>query len=108
SLTRLGRRAEAAGALDRLADGLDAGGRLVDATDAARRALELAESRTRRAILEALVSRLRGATPDDAAERVLDQAAAALAAAGSPTEGSFDRESGGDGSSSRPAGLGDL
>jgi tetratricopeptide (TPR) repeat protein len=73
--TRTGRRTDAAAALDRLADALDGAGRLAEATDAARRALELAESRDRRAQVEALVGRLR-ATPsnDEAGQRALDQA----------------------------------
>jgi tetratricopeptide (TPR) repeat protein len=72
---RTGRRIIAAATLDRLADALDAVGRLADATDSARRALELAESRDRRAQVEALVGRLR-ATPsnDEAGQRALDQA----------------------------------
>jgi tetratricopeptide (TPR) repeat protein len=81
ALVRLGRRAEAAAALDRLADGLDAAGRLADATDAARRALELAESRTRRTHLEALVSHLRASeSRDETADRALEKAAAVVAA----------------------------
>lgn len=62
-----GRRAEAAETLDRLADVLDREGRLLDACDVARRALELAESRSRRQGLEAMVERLRE-SGDPAAE----------------------------------------
>jgi tetratricopeptide (TPR) repeat protein len=77
---RAGQRAEAAAALDRLADSLDAAGRLADATDAARRALELAESRARRQQVEGLAGRLRAAsTGDEAAQRALDQALRLLA-----------------------------
>lgn len=87
ALARLGRRAEAAAALDRLADGLDAAGRLADATDAARRALELAESRTRRTHLEALVAQLReSASRDETADRALENAAAVVAARGPSTD----------------------
>lgn len=79
-LIRAGQRAEAAAALDRLADSLDAAGRLADATDSARRALELAESRARRQQVEGLVGRLRASSSgDEAAQRALDQALRLLA-----------------------------
>jgi tetratricopeptide (TPR) repeat protein len=60
-----GRRTDAADTLDRLAAVLDRDGRLLDACDVGRRALELAESRTRREGLEAMIERLRasGASP---------------------------------------------
>jgi tetratricopeptide (TPR) repeat protein len=54
-----GRAAEAATTLDRLAGALERAGRLADACDVARRALELAESRGRRRLVQALVARLR-------------------------------------------------
>jgi tetratricopeptide (TPR) repeat protein len=63
-----GRRAEAADTLDRLAAVLDRDGRLLDACDVARRALELAESRARRAGVEAMVARLRASGADPAAD----------------------------------------
>lgn len=66
-LAALGRRAEAAEMLDRLASILERDGRLADACDVARRALELAESRGRRRQVEGLVARLRTAAPEDAA-----------------------------------------
>ena len=66
-LAALGRRAEAAETLDRLASILERDGRLADACDVARSALELAESRGRRRQVEALVARLRTAAPEDAA-----------------------------------------
>jgi tetratricopeptide (TPR) repeat protein len=66
-LAALGRRAEAAETLDRLALILERDGRLADACDVARRALELAESRGRRRQVESLVARLRTAAPEDAA-----------------------------------------
>ncbi len=66
-LAALGRRAEAAEMLDRLASILERDGRLADACDVARSALELAESRGRRRQVEALVARLRTAAPEDAA-----------------------------------------
>ena len=66
-LASLGRRAEAAETLDRLALILERDGRLADACDVARRALELAESRGRRQHVESLVARLRTAAPEDAA-----------------------------------------
>ena len=58
SLVATGDRVRAAEALDRLATALDANGRPSDALDAARRALELAESRSRRAGVKAMVARL--------------------------------------------------
>ena len=66
-LAALGRRAEAAETLDRLASILERDGRLADACDVARSALELAESRGRRRQVEGLVARLRTAAPEDAA-----------------------------------------
>ena len=66
-LATLGRRAEAAETLDRLASILERDGRLADACDVARSALELAESRGRRRQVEGLVARLRTAAPEDAA-----------------------------------------
>lgn len=58
-----GDRVRAAEALDRLAAALDANGRPSDALDAARRALELAESRSRRAGVKAMVARLTQSGP---------------------------------------------
>jgi tetratricopeptide (TPR) repeat protein len=66
-LAALGRRAEAAETLDRLATILERDGRLADACDVVRQALELAESRGRRRHVESLVARLRTAAPGDAA-----------------------------------------
>jgi tetratricopeptide (TPR) repeat protein len=66
-LAALGRRADAAETLDRLAVILERDGRLADSCDVARRALELAESRGRRQHVESLVARLRTAAPEDAA-----------------------------------------
>jgi tetratricopeptide (TPR) repeat protein len=68
------RPAEAAAALDRLAEVLERGDRLADACDAARRALELAESRGRRRLVEALVTRLSTASEDPAAASALERA----------------------------------
>lgn len=73
ALAGLGRRADAADTLDRVAEVLDAAGRLPDAADAARRALELAESRARRRSVEAIAARLRESAGDEAAERALNQ-----------------------------------
>jgi Tetratricopeptide repeat len=56
-LAAAGRRAEAAGTLDRLAATLDGSGRVLDALDVATRALGLAESRSRRAGVRALIAR---------------------------------------------------
>jgi tetratricopeptide (TPR) repeat protein len=58
ALVATGDRARAAETLDRLAAALDASGRTSDALDIARRALELAESRSRRAGVKAMVARL--------------------------------------------------
>jgi len=80
-LTVLGRRADAAESLDRLAIALGEAGRLSEATDVARQALELAESRGRRRGLTGLVQRLReGGSGDSPAKAALDRATQLLAA----------------------------
>ena len=82
-LARLGRRAHAAADLDALAEIQDAAGRLDEACDSARRALELAESRSRRRLVEGLTRRLRESAPQDAvAAAALERAAAVLEARG--------------------------
>jgi tetratricopeptide (TPR) repeat protein len=63
ALVATGDRAGAADALDRLAAALDASGRPSEALDAARRALELAESRSRRAGVKAMVARITQSGP---------------------------------------------
>jgi tetratricopeptide (TPR) repeat protein len=63
ALVAKGDRVRAAETLDRLAAALDANGRPSDALDAARRALELAESRSRRAGVKAMVARLTQSGP---------------------------------------------
>ena len=74
-LAATGDRVAAAETLDRLATVLDDAGRLPEATDAARRALEFAESRSRRASVTALTTRLREtAHGDPAAAEALSQA----------------------------------
>ena len=73
-LAATGRRVEAANALDRLAEVQDGAGRLAEACDTARRALELAESRTRRRLVEQLAQRLREVPNDDAAAAALERA----------------------------------
>lgn len=73
ALAGLGRRVDAADALDRLSEVLVDAGRLPEAADAARRALELAESRDRRRSIEQLATRLRESAGDEAAERALSQ-----------------------------------
>jgi tetratricopeptide (TPR) repeat protein len=75
-LVATGDRARAAEALDRLAAALDADGRPSDALDAARRALELAESRSRRAGVKAMVARLTqsGAPGDPGVSETLSRA----------------------------------
>jgi tetratricopeptide (TPR) repeat protein len=79
-LVAQGRRAEAAGAYDRLAGVLDRAGRLADACDVARRALELAESRGRRRMVQGLVDRLRANAQDDAVAETLARALSVLEA----------------------------
>lgn len=75
-----GRPAEAAASLDRLAGVLDRAGRVASACDVARRALELAESRGRRRLVQALVTRLRGSTGDPTADQALERALSILEA----------------------------
>ena len=58
SLVATGDRVRAAETLDRLAAALDANGRTPEALDVARRALELAESRSRRDGVKAMVARV--------------------------------------------------
>ncbi len=77
-LAAIGRRAEAAEMLDRLAEHLEHEGRLADACDVARRSLELAESRGRRRQVESLVARLREATGDASAAEALERALGVL------------------------------
>jgi tetratricopeptide (TPR) repeat protein len=78
-LLTLGRPAEAADTLDRLAAVLDAAGRLPEATDVTRRGLELAESRGRRRGLQVLAGRLAAdATGDQAVAEALGRASSAL------------------------------
>jgi len=67
ALAALGRRADAATDLDRLAAIQDAAARSVEALGTACRALELAESRARRATVAALVDRARAAGAPEAA-----------------------------------------
>jgi len=76
ALVATGDRARAAETLDRLAAALDANGRPSDALDTARRALELAESRSRRAGVKALVARLTqsGAAGDPSVSETLSRA----------------------------------
>jgi tetratricopeptide (TPR) repeat protein len=74
ALVGLGRRIEAADALDRLAETQELAGRPAEACDTARRALELAESRTRRQLVERLARRLRGSPADEAATAALERA----------------------------------
>ena len=77
-LVATGDRIAAAETLDRLAIVLDTAGRLPDAADAARRALELAESRSRRATVRTLITRLRESSPDPEAIEALTRASAVL------------------------------
>jgi tetratricopeptide (TPR) repeat protein len=73
ALVRAGRPAEAAGALDLLAEIQAVSGRLPEACDTARRALELAESRARRRHLADLTELVRD-DPGGAAEAALARA----------------------------------
>lgn len=73
-----GRPAEAATSLDHLAGVLDRAGRTADACDVARRALELAESRGRRRLVQALVARLREAGSDPTVDEALARALSVL------------------------------
>ena len=73
-----GRRAEAATALDRLAGVLDRADRVADAGDVARRALELAESRGRRRLVEALVTKLQASGTDPSVADALTRALGVL------------------------------
>ena len=75
-----GRPAEAATSLDRLAGVLERSGRTADACDIARRALELAESRGRRRLVQALVARLRASSGDPIADQALERALGILEA----------------------------
>jgi tetratricopeptide (TPR) repeat protein len=74
ALVLAGRPAEAAGALDLLAETQQSEGRLPDACDTARRALELAESRARRRHLESLVAELRSWPAERGGEEELARA----------------------------------
>ena len=73
ALVRAGRPAEAAGALDLLAEIQAVSGRLPEACDTARRALELAESKSRRRHLSDLTELVRD-DPGGAAEEALARA----------------------------------
>jgi tetratricopeptide (TPR) repeat protein len=73
ALVRAGRPAEAAGALDLLAEIQAVSGRMPEACDTARRALELAESRARRRHLADLTELVRD-QPGGAAEEALARA----------------------------------
>ena len=77
-LAAVGRAAEAATTLDRLAAALEGSGRLADACDVARRALELAESRGRRRLMQALVMRLRESNGDPSVAEALERALGVL------------------------------
>jgi len=74
ALEALGRRGEAADALDVVAELRAAAGRPADALDAARRALELAEGRDRRRTLRRLVDELRASELDAPARAGLEAA----------------------------------
>jgi tetratricopeptide (TPR) repeat protein len=78
TLLELGRPADAAEALDRLAEVQEAAGQIPDACDTTRRALELAESRTRRRTIERLVRTLRDGPQDEAVLGALERAVGVL------------------------------
>jgi tetratricopeptide (TPR) repeat protein len=71
ALARLGRRTDAAEALDIGSEIQEAAGRLADATESTRRALELAEQKARRRRLQDLTRRLRLAASDQPADQAL-------------------------------------
>lgn len=82
-----GRPAEAAGTLDRLAAILDSAGRVLDALDVATRALGLAESRSRRAGVRALIARASDdptAASDPDRDAAIERAHVALDGRGGP------------------------
>jgi tetratricopeptide (TPR) repeat protein len=66
TLARLGRRTDAAAALDLLSDVQEAAGRLDDASDTARQALDLAEQKSRRRRIADLTRRVRLAASGEA------------------------------------------
>jgi tetratricopeptide (TPR) repeat protein len=78
ALVATGDRVRAAESLDRLAAVLEGTGRPGDGVDVARRALDLAESRARRATLQAMVDRLRADPSAAGSGNVLDRADARL------------------------------
>jgi tetratricopeptide (TPR) repeat protein len=84
ALARLGRRVEAADALDLLSDVHERAGRLADAVEAAQGALGLAEQKARRRHLQELTRRLRLSAPDQQAADVLDKALRVLELAEPP------------------------
>jgi tetratricopeptide (TPR) repeat protein len=87
----MGRRAEAADAMDRLATVLDDAGRSAEAADAARRGLELAESRGRRRGLAALAERVRAlAAGDPEAAAALDRLTEVLEGGAGRLDGSHE------------------
>jgi tetratricopeptide (TPR) repeat protein len=78
TLLAMKRPAEAADALDRLAEVQEAAGHVPEACDTIRRALELAESRTRRRHIERLVRTLRDGPQDEAVVGALERAVGVL------------------------------
>jgi tetratricopeptide (TPR) repeat protein len=111
ALIHAGRRVEAAGALDVLADVQEAAGRAADACDTVRRALEQAESKQRRRHVERLTQTLRSAVGDQAAEQALARAMKTLeetspAAPGRPDGSRVPAEPSADGSAA--GGIGTL
>jgi tetratricopeptide (TPR) repeat protein len=89
-LLELGRPADAADALDRLAEVEEAAGRIPDACDTTRRALELAESRARRKTVERLVRTLRDGPQDEAAVGALERAVGVMRLASAPAPATAD------------------
>lgn len=89
-LLALGRRVQAADALDRLAAAQEASGALSQACETARRSLELAESRTRRRHLESIVSRLADAPPTDDGQATLARARGVLGTVADPVRATGD------------------
>lgn len=102
-LASLGDRTRAAQGFDRVAALLDGADRLPDAADAARRALELAESRGRRAAMQAFVARLHAASGDPAAAEALARALSVLDGR-EPSPGAAASDGPGDATEAAPPG----
>lgn len=106
ALARMGRRADAAAALDLLSDAQEAAGRLSDARDSTQRALDLAEQKARRRRLQDLSRRLRLAAGEAAVDEPLAQALRPPVPGATPIEAS--EAAAGDAARADSAGAGTL